>query len=43
MAKLNMETFIDKKQRPSVTQLHGLFRYLHLLPNGNEDKQNGLR
>jgi hypothetical protein len=43
MAKLNMESFTDKNQRPSVTQVHVLIRNLHLLPNGSEDKHNGLR
>jgi hypothetical protein len=43
MAKLSMETFIDKNQRPSVTQVHVLIRNLHLLPNGSKDKHNGRR
>ena len=43
MAKLNMETFIDKNQRPSVTQVHVFIANLHLLPNGSEGKHNGLR
>jgi len=38
-----METFIDKNQRPCVTQVHVLIRNQRLLSNGSEDKHNGLR